>query len=70
MDIIDAQLHAWLPDSDRYPWDRKKAAKGRLGDLYVSAEDLLIMMRAVGVSAALLTSPAQYGDNHEYAFDC
>lgn len=68
MDIIDAQLHAWLPDSDSYPWDRRKSAASQPGDRHVSAEDLLVMMQAVGVGAALLTSPAQYGDNHDYAF--
>jgi L-fuconolactonase len=69
MDIIDAQLHAWLPDSDSYPWDRRKSAGSQPGNRHVSAEDLLVMMQAVGVGAALLTSPAHYGDNHDYAFD-
>jgi L-fuconolactonase len=69
MDIIDAQLHAWLPDSDAYPWDPGKKARSQPADKHVSAEDLLAMMQAVGVSAALLTSPAWYGDNHDYAFD-
>jgi L-fuconolactonase len=34
----------------------------------ITAEDLLVMMRAVGVDAALLTNPSVYGSNHAYSF--
>lgn len=69
MDIVDSQLHAWLPHSRKYPWAQSERAQA-LHDEPVPAESLRSMMRAVGVTAALLTSPAQYGGDHSYAFDC
>jgi L-fuconolactonase len=75
IEIIDAQLHTWDLDSPKYPWDA--ASVGRLPEEIrkryqgggVSAEQLLSMMYAVGVDAALLTSPMVYGWDHRYAFD-
>ena len=35
----------------------------------ITAERLIGMMDAIGVDAALLTSPSPYGNDHSYAFD-
>jgi predicted TIM-barrel fold metal-dependent hydrolase len=73
--VVDAQLHAWVPPSDRYPWD-----EGYVGGLpdwvrrqfeaaEESGEKLVAMMDGAGVDCAILTSPTLYGADHSYAFD-
>jgi L-fuconolactonase len=71
--VVDAQVHIWERDSDAWPWDPAfrtsvPAAVVRLfSEATVSAEQLITMMDAAGVDAALLTSPGLYGDDHRYA---
>ena len=73
MRVVDAQVHIWERDSDVWPWDPAfqtavPAAVVRLfSEATVSAEQLITMMDATGVDAALLTSPGLYGDDHRYA---
>lgn len=76
MEVIDAQVHAWEADTLAYPWDPAFGASGLPAELrewfasnFVSAEDLVLMMDAAGVTRALLTSPLVYGPDHRYAFD-
>jgi L-fuconolactonase len=69
--IIDAQLHAYVPDSPDYPWDthwleRRGGDPGVFRTAY-PAERLLSEMDAAGVDAAVLVSPSLYGDDHRYA---
>jgi L-fuconolactonase len=74
MRVVDAQLHAWIAASEAFPWHRPSvealgpAAAQRYRTDNVSAERLVWMMDAVGVDAAVLTSPYIYGDDHRYVF--
>jgi predicted TIM-barrel fold metal-dependent hydrolase len=72
--IVDAQLHAWGPDSERYPWSPGfgqgfPGLRERYEAKAFEADDLVWMMDAVAVDAAILVSPMLYGDDHSYAFD-
>src|SRR5260370_8061799 len=54
-DVVDAQLHAWLPDSPEHPWDPEygktsKAQEHVRGDMSThdcSPRDLITMMDSV-----------------------
>lgn len=64
MEVIDAQLHAHPPypppnSPDLHP------GQSSWGD-HVTAEDLLVMMKAVGVDACLLVHPSAYGLDVSY----
>jgi predicted TIM-barrel fold metal-dependent hydrolase len=73
MEIVDAQLHAWDVDSADFPWDQDASAglpdhlRARF-DRTVTTNDLLAMMDAAGVDAAVLVSPRVYGSDHRYSF--
>jgi predicted TIM-barrel fold metal-dependent hydrolase len=74
-DVVDAQLHAWLPDSPEHPWDpgygkTSKAQEhvgGYMSTRDCSPRDLITVMDSVGVNAAVLTSPGVYGDDSRIA---
>jgi L-fuconolactonase len=73
MDIVDAQLHAWDVDCAEFPWDHDALAplprhlRARF-DRNVTTDDLIEMMDATGVHAAVLVSPRVYGSDHRYSF--
>jgi predicted TIM-barrel fold metal-dependent hydrolase len=73
--IVDAQVHAWEPSSAAYPWDQDSVNRlparflPHFRDHHRSAEQVVAMMDAVGVEAAVLTSPTIYGMDHRYSFN-
>jgi L-fuconolactonase len=75
MEVIDAQLHAWIPDTRAYPWDDAFAESvpaevvDRFQRAHVPIDRVVALMDATGVDAALLTSPGLYGPDHRYAFE-
>ncbi len=73
--VVDAQIHTWVPESERYPWDHDVLRNipppllDRFRQLPLTAEDAIDMMDEVGVTGALLVSPTVYGLDHRYSFD-
>lgn len=60
MKIIDAHLHVWANDPERYPFNPKVAAPSLRAD----AEFLLSCMDDAGVAGALIIQPIVYGFDH------
>ena len=58
--VIDAQVHVSAPHSHAFPWDREAQkriapeAHGKFEDAACSAENLIALMDATGVDAAIL----------------
>lgn len=77
-DIVDAQVHLFARDSERYPWDPAVKADPSLAAMRerfnaraagASPEAMLALMDAHGVQGALVVSPAIYGDDLSYSRD-
>jgi predicted TIM-barrel fold metal-dependent hydrolase len=64
--MIDGQMHIWLPNSPERPWS--PAAKFIHGDAY-SAETALAQMDASGVQGAVLVPPSLYGADNSYSLE-
>jgi predicted TIM-barrel fold metal-dependent hydrolase len=77
-DIVDAQVHLFAENSDRYPWDPAVLADPSLAAMRerfaarapgASPEAMLALMDAHGVQGALVVAPAIYGDDLRYSRD-
>jgi L-fuconolactonase len=77
LEIIDAQLHAYGPDTPERPWDPGYGANGgtaarvraAMASHVVTPESLVAMMEAVGVEAAVLVNPSVYGWDNRFSLD-
>ncbi len=66
MEIIDAQIHVWQPNSVERPWP--SGAVSRQGGAF-SVEQALAEMDAAGVSRAILVPPFWAGGDSAYALE-
>lgn len=71
MDILDAQVHAWLPrDDPNYPWWQDAPLEHFETEIKPdSAEDVLQAMGEASVDRALIVVPRLYGWDNSYAID-
>ena len=75
METVDSQVHIWLPPSEEFPWEAQGTSgvpdwyAQLLRDSPVSAEQMISMMDAVGVDAAILTELPIYGADCTYSLD-
>jgi predicted TIM-barrel fold metal-dependent hydrolase len=67
--VIDAHVHVWTLEPDRYPWQQTLAHVPIPGEP-ATAEDLLDEMDRAGVGHAVLVQPSVYGWNNDYLCDC
>jgi predicted TIM-barrel fold metal-dependent hydrolase len=67
-DIVDAQLHIWLPQSSQRPWPVEYASTPH-GPPAMTPDTLLSEMDAARVQAAVVVPPSFEGDRNDYAFD-
>lgn len=67
MQIIDAQIHIWLPESSDRPWPKDRVKPHLPNGL--SAEQMLAMMEEAGVSRAIIVPPSWEGERLDYALD-
>jgi predicted TIM-barrel fold metal-dependent hydrolase len=68
MEIVDAQLHIWAPESPERPWPAGRAREAQK-PYHVGAEALLLQMDLAGVAAAVLVPPSWEGDRNDVALD-
>jgi L-fuconolactonase len=62
MQIVDAQIHVWSPDTPARPWPAGRAARAHGPSL--SAEQVLRVMDEAGVARAVLVPPSWIGDDN------
>jgi L-fuconolactonase len=65
--IIDPHVHVWTLDTERYPW---APATTEPPTRSATAEELVEVMDAHGVSGAVLVQVIYYGTDNSYAADC
>lgn len=68
MQIVDAQVHIWGPDTPERPW-RASGHKHVQRATPVSAEEVLGWMDEGGISAAIIVPPSWEGDRNDLAID-
>jgi L-fuconolactonase len=66
MQIIDAQVHVWEPESPERPWPRGGAARAHL-PYALDYTRLLAMMDEAGIDRAILIPPSWAGDSNDHA---
>src|ERR1700722_7938270 len=66
MQIIDAQVHIWVPKTPDRPWPKGGAARAHLPDA-LDYTRLLAMMDAAGGDRAILLPPSWAGDRNDHA---
>jgi predicted TIM-barrel fold metal-dependent hydrolase len=66
MQLIDGQMHIWLPNTPERPW--APDAKFIHGDSY-SAEAAIAQMDEAGVEGAILVPPSLYGADNSYSIE-
>lgn len=67
MEIIDAQVHIWPPESADRPWIETAHLFNHGAEF--STETLLAEMDAAGVDAAVLVPPSFEGDRNDYCLE-
>ena len=67
--MIDAHVHVWSLDAERYPW-HQTLAHVPIPSEAATAESLIAEMDRAGVSHAVLVQPSVYGWNNDYLCDC
>jgi L-fuconolactonase len=67
--MIDAHVHVWTLDAERYPW-QQTLAHVPIPSAPATAEDLMAEMTASGVRQAVLVQPSVYGWSNAYLCDC
>ena len=67
MEIVDAQVHIWPPESPERPWI--ETAHLFTHGAEFSTDALLAQMDEAGVDAAVLVPPAFEGDRNDYCLD-
>lgn len=67
--MIDAHVHVWTLDPERYPWQPVLPGVTIPGEP-ATVEDLLDSMDAAQVEKAVLVQPSQYGWDNSYLCDC
>lgn len=65
MEITDAQVHIWPPNTAEHPWPKDSIAPHR--DEPFMRDELLATMDAAGVARAVLVPPMWAGDSNDYA---
>lgn len=68
MNIIDCQVHVWLPDTPDRPLVRGTASPPHLADA-LRYEQLLGLMNEAGVAKAVLIPPSWEGDRIDYPLE-
>jgi predicted TIM-barrel fold metal-dependent hydrolase len=66
MNITDAQVHVWMPESADRPWPQGGAARAQL-PYALTYQRLLAMMDEAGVDRAILVPPSWEGDRNDHA---
>jgi predicted TIM-barrel fold metal-dependent hydrolase len=66
--IIDAQVHAWLPDTLDRPWPSDGAARAQL-PYALDTNTLLGMMDEAGVDRVMIVPPSWEGYRNDHALD-
>lgn len=70
VEIIDAQIHAFDEDNERYPWSRSPEFERRPHSTKpFRYEEALAAMDQAGVHAAVLVIPGTYGDENGYLLE-
>jgi L-fuconolactonase len=76
MEVIDAQVHSWMSDRPRRPWDPSYRAVHREKPSYLlhagqtnSTEMVLTEMAEVGVDRAVLSPIGVYGNDNTYELE-
>ncbi len=67
--MIDAHLHLWTLDPERYPW-QQTLAHIPIPSAPATAEELIPLLDAAGVDYALAVQPSVYGWDNSYLCDC
>ncbi len=67
--MIDAHVHVWALDPERYPW-RPTLPHVPIPTTPATVEDLLAEMEGAGVEKAVLVQPSVYGWDNSYLCDC
>jgi L-fuconolactonase len=62
MRIVDSQVHIWGPDTPERPWPARHAAQRATP---LGQEELLTMMDAAGVDAAMIIPPSWEGERND-----
>jgi predicted TIM-barrel fold metal-dependent hydrolase len=66
MQIVDAQVHVWIPETPERPWPAGGAARAQL-PYALDCDKLLAMMDEAGVDRAILVPPSWEGDRNDHA---
>ena len=64
--IIDAHLHVWSDDTDKYPWN---PIGGYIPERSASIDDFKQRMGEFGVDKAVIVQPTLYGWDNSYLMD-
>jgi L-fucono-1,5-lactonase len=67
--MIDAHVHVWTLEPDRYPWNQT-LPHVPIPSAQATVEELLKQMRAANVGHAVLVQPSVYGWDNSYLCDC
>ena len=66
IEIIDSQVHIWAKNSPERPWpDRHKPHR----EIPITAESLLLEMKAAGVHKAILVPPSWEGERNDICIE-
>jgi predicted TIM-barrel fold metal-dependent hydrolase len=68
LEIIDAQVHVWLPESPDRPWPPGGAARAQL-PYALDYGKLLTLMDEAGVDRAVLVPPSWEGERNDHALE-
>jgi predicted TIM-barrel fold metal-dependent hydrolase len=66
--IIDAQVHAWLPDTPERPWPADGAARAQL-PYALDTATLLGLMDVAGVDRVVIVPPSWEGNRNDHGLD-
>jgi L-fuconolactonase len=70
MEIVDAQIHVFDEDNERYPWSRGPEFERRQHSITpFRYEEALAAMDEAGVAAAALVIPGTYGNENGYLLE-
>jgi L-fuconolactonase len=70
MEIVDAQIHVFDEDNERYPWSRGAEFERRTHSTTpFRYEEALAAMDVAGVDAAVLVIPGTYGNENGYLLE-
>ncbi|MCB1744974.1 MAG: amidohydrolase [Gammaproteobacteria bacterium] len=68
MDIVDAQVHLWKPESADRPWPEGRA-RDQQRPYPVLKESMLLQMDLAGVRRAVIVPPSWEGERNDVALD-